>query len=186
VVTFILVRWLRKAARQTDNLVLEADALHYRTDVLTNGGILIALIIMRFTGFVMLDSIVALIMAAFIAYASLPLLGKGLNMLLDRALDAELVDRVRSIAANHSPLVNGVHEVRSRRSGDLHFVEFHLVFDEHTQLGVAHRVADEIEMRIRALKPVRWSVNIHLDPVDDSFRDHKMSQRVVEASPNSP
>jgi cation diffusion facilitator family transporter len=173
-VTFFLVRYLNRLSKLTGNLILESDALHYRTDLLTNGGILIALVIIKFTGWHPFDAIIALGLSVYIALAALPLLRKGLAQLLDRALDPELVDEIRRIAEGHSPLVNGMHELRTRKSGDLHFVEFHLVFNEDIPLGRAHRVADEIEARIRALKPLRWSINVHLDPVDDSHHDRRL------------
>ncbi len=174
-VTLALVAYLRRATRENRSLVLEADALHYRTDVLSNAAVLAAMIAIRFTGWQILDPLLALGVAAYIANASLPLIRKGSDMLLDRALPDAIVEKIRVIASTHSPLVNGVHEVKTRRSGNINFVEFHLVFDENIQLGGAHRVADEIEMRIRALEKSHWSINVHLDPVDDSKRDQRLA-----------
>jgi ferrous-iron efflux pump FieF len=105
--------------------------------------------------------------------AAWPLLRKGLDQLLDRALDPGLVERIRHLAASH-PQVNGVHEMRTRLAGDTYFVEFHLVLSESISLGKAHRISDAIENDIRALEQARWSINIHLDPVDDSHRDQKL------------
>lgn len=171
-----LTYYLRRMARKSRSLVLEADALHYRTDVWSNGAVLLGMLVIRLTGWQAADALIAGGIGLYIAWAALPLIRKGLDMLLDRALPEALADRILDIARTHSPLVNGVHELKTRRSGDINFVEFHLVFDEHIPLGSAHRVADEIEMRIRALEGTRWSVNIHLDPVDDSYRDRKMAE----------
>ena len=154
-------------------MILEADALHYRTDLLTGAGVLAALIAIRLTGWQILDPLVALGLSIYIAAASLPLLRKGLGQLLDRSLDPVLVERIRSVAESHA-MVNGVHEMRSRLAGDTYFVDFHLVLSESMTLGQAHRISDEIEDRIRALEPARWSINIHLDPVDDSRRDQRL------------
>jgi cation diffusion facilitator family transporter len=173
-VTLGLLVYLSKASRKSDSLVLEADTLHYRTDLFSNGAILAGMVAIRFTGWQAVDPILALAVSAYIVPASFPLIRKGLDMLLDRALPDSLTERITSIASGHSPLVNGVHELRTRRSGDVNFVEFHLVFDEGIALGEAHRVADEIEMRVRELDPGKWSVSIHLDPVDDSKRDQKL------------
>jgi ferrous-iron efflux pump FieF len=86
------------------------------------------------------------------------------------------VEKIRNIAESHSGKVNGVHELKTRRAGDTNFLEFHLVFDEDIKLREAHHIADEIEMRIRELEKSRWIINIHLDPVDDSHRDHKLGK----------
>jgi len=169
----LLVWFLRRMSRRTRSLVLEADALHYRTDVWSNGAVLAGMVVIRITGWQPADALIAGAIGVYIAAAAVPLIRKGLDMLLDHALPESLTADIGRIAATHSPLVNGVHEIRTRRSGDINFVDLHLVFDEEIPLGVAHRVSDEIENRIRALDDVRWSINIHLDPVDDSHKDRK-------------
>jgi ferrous-iron efflux pump FieF len=77
-----------------------------------------------------------------------------------------------------------VHELKTRRSGDTNLVEFHLVFDEDIRLREAHHIADEIEMRVRALEHTHWIINVHLDPVDDSWRDQKLAKRLVDQEPS--
>jgi ferrous-iron efflux pump FieF len=176
IVTAGLVAYLKKMGRESQSLIIRADTLHYQTDLLSNGGILLALVLVRFTGWAWLDPAIAIGVSLFVARAAVPLLRKGLDMLLDRALDAELVEKIRRIAESHSDRVSNVHELKTRRSGDTNLVEFHLVFDENIKLREAHRIADEIEMRVRDLEKARWIVNIHLDPVDDSFRDQKLAK----------
>ncbi len=175
-VTFLLVTYLRRVKVQTGSLIIEADALHYATDLLSNGGILLALVVIYFTGWTVLDPLIALVIAGYVLYSAAKLVHKGTQMLMDRSLEAELVEQIREIASTHSPLISGMHELKTRRAGDTHFVEFHLVFDEDITLGEAHGVADEIEMRIRTLRSARWVINIHLDPRDDSSRDRRLAK----------
>lgn len=175
VVTAALVAFLKKMARESPSLIIRADTLHYQTDLLSNAGILIALVLVRFTGWAWVDPAIAIGVSLFVARAALPLLRKGLDMLLDRALETDLVEKIRKIAETHSDRVSNVHELKTRRSGDANLVEFHLVFDENIRLREAHHIADEIEMRVRDLEKARWIINIHLDPVDDSFRDQKLA-----------
>lgn len=174
--TSALLAYLKKMGRESSNLIIEADTVHYRMDLLTNGSVLAALIAIRLTGWDWLDPAIAIVISLMVARAGLPLLRKGLAMLLDRALDDSLVDRIHAAATGHSRRVTGLHELKTRRSGDTLFVEFHLVFDEDIRLREAHRIADEIEMRIRDLEKAHWVINIHLDPVDDSFRDRKLAK----------
>ncbi len=171
-----LTAYLRHMGKKSRSLVLEADALHYRTDVWSSGAVLLGMIAIRLTGWQAADALIAAGIGLYIAWAALPLIRKGLDMLLDHALPDALAERILEIARAHSPLVNGVHELKTRRSGEVNFVELHLVFDEDIPLGRAHRIADEIELKIRALEKSKWSVNIHLDPVDDSHRDRKMAE----------
>jgi ferrous-iron efflux pump FieF len=173
-VTAALVAYLRSMSRRSQSLILRADTAHYRTDLLGNAGILAALALIRATGWGWLDPAIAI--SVFVARAALPLIRQGANMLMDRALDEGVVEKIRAIALTHSGRVTGCHELKTRRSGEAHFVEFHLVFDEEIRLREAHRISDEIEMRIRGLEKARWIINIHLDPVDDSRRDRKLAK----------
>ncbi|HLP40465.1 MAG TPA: cation diffusion facilitator family transporter [Fibrobacteria bacterium] len=174
--TTVLVLYLTRLARRTRSLVVEADLAHYRVDLISNGSVLLALGIIRLTGWDWIDPLVALAVSVLVARAALPVLRKGLHMLLDRALDPSMVERIRALAEGHNRRVNGVHEVKTRRAGDTNFVDMHIVFDESIRLLEAHRIADEIEAGIRGLEPVRWVINIHLDPVDDSFKDGRFGR----------
>lgn len=175
-ITFVLVMYLRRLSKQSESLIIKADTAHYEVDLISNLGILIALGLIHYTEWNWLDPIIAMGISLVVAKAAWPLLKQGLQMLLDRALDEKLVEQIRNIATNHSERVNGVHELKTRQSGDTHFVEFHLVFDEDIKLREAHHIADEIEMRIRKLFHGLWIINIHLDPVDDSHRDIKLAK----------
>jgi ferrous-iron efflux pump FieF len=176
VASIALVAYLNRAAAKTGNLVLEADALHYRTDVWSNAAILAGIVLIRLTGWTQADPLIAVGVGIYIAWAAIPLIRKSVDMLMDRALEETLVENIRLIASTHSPLAGDVHEMKTRRSGETNFVEFHLVLDEEIPLGRAHRIGDEIEMRIRALEKTRWVINIHLDPVNDSWRDRKLAE----------
>lgn len=178
--TFLLVRYLKRMSRESPSLVIQADTIHYGMDLLTNGGILVSLLVIRFTGWGWLDPAIAIVISLVVARAAVPLIRKGLYMVLDRALEDSLVERIRALAMRHNGRVTGLHELKTRRSGDTNFVEFHLVFDEDIKLREAHRIADEIEMLIRKLDKARWIINIHLDPVDDSRRDEKLAKSGYE------
>lgn len=175
IASILLVAFLKRTAAKTRNLVLEADAVHYQTDVWSNAAILCGIVLIRFTGWTQADPIIAFGVGIYIAAAAVPLIRKSVDMLMDRALPDALVERIREIAETHSPQAGDVHEMKTRRSGDVNFVDFHLVLDEHISLGEAHHIGDEIEMRIRALEKTRWVINIHLDPVNDSSRDRNLA-----------
>jgi ferrous-iron efflux pump FieF len=175
-VSFGLVTYLKRAYAKTRSLVLEADALHYRTDVWSNAAVLAGIVLIRFTGWSPVDPLIAFGVGLYIAWAAVPLIRKSVDMLMDRALPEPLVEQIRLIAETHSPLACDVHEMKTRRSGEVNFVEFHIVLDPDIALGQAHRIGDEIEMRIRALEKTRWVINIHLDPVNDSLRDRKLAE----------
>lgn len=76
IVTGILVLFLIRVAKKTKSLVIESDALHYQTDLFTNGGIIVGMIIIHFTGFSVIDAILGIIIALYIAYNAIDILKK--------------------------------------------------------------------------------------------------------------
>ncbi len=171
IVTIGLVWYLLRVAKATNNLVIKSDALHYKTDVLTNGGILISLGVIYLTDWGIVDSIVGGGIAIYIIYSAYQLLKEGVLMLLDRALDEEIVEKIKEIILKEE-LVSSYHYLKTRASGKSCFVDVHLVFNKQISLMEAHRTSDRIEFEISELDDdIDWIFSIHLDPVDDSDGD---------------
>lgn len=168
VVTGTLVVYLNRVAKMTDSLVIKSDALHYKTDVYTNAGILVSLAVIQFTGLGIIDGIIGGAIAVYIIYSAYGLIKEGLLMLMDRALEDEVVEQIIEII-NDQPLVSDFHFLKTRKSGRQNFVDVHLVFNPNISLVSAHSVSDVVEHRISHLdENAEWIFNIHLDPVDDS------------------
>ena len=168
ILTIALVMFLNFVARKTDNMVIKADALHYKTDIFSNGVILISLVIIQLTDFYLIDSIMGVIISVYIIYSAYEIIKDGVYMLLDAALDEEIVKSIKNIIDEESA-VNDYHFLKTRKSGNTNFVDVHLVFDTDISLLEAHRAADRVEDNIRELsKSDEWVINTHLDPYDDS------------------
>lgn len=167
IITTILVFYLNKIAKQTNSMVIRADALHYKTDVFSNMAVLISLILVYFFKYEIIDIIVGSGIAIYIIYSSYELIKDGVLILLDKAVDSEIVDKIKEIIEK-SQRVNTYHLLKTREAGNQTFVEVHLVFDCLITLMEAHRVSDKIEMKIKELDEKRdWIINIHMDPYDD-------------------
>jgi len=167
-ITVFLVMYLNKVAKKTGSMVIKADALHYKTDVYTNAAVLVSLVLVNFTGFEIIDVIVGSAIALFIIYSAYELIHDGILVLLDRAVDDDIVLEIEKII-NNNERVNAHHLLKTREAGHQTFVEVHLVFDCVITLMDAHRASDDIERRIRELDNQRdWIINIHMDPYDDS------------------
>ena len=167
VITISLVIFLNKVAKKTNSMVIKADALHYKTDVFSNAAVLISLVLVSFTGWELIDVFVGGGIAIYIIYSAYELIHEGVLVLLDRAVDEELVDKIKKIITNNEK-VNAYHLLKTREAGNQTFVEVHLVFDCLITLMDAHRVSDSIEMKIKKLDKKReWIINIHMDPYDD-------------------
>ncbi|MEF3191215.1 MAG: cation diffusion facilitator family transporter [Campylobacterales bacterium] len=170
VITLALVLFLDYVARKTGNLVVQADALHYKSDLFSNTGILASLAVIWATGADWLDPLIAIVIALYIIYSAYGIIKEGILMLMDRALDEELVEEIKRVIMSASPRIKSYHYLRTRRSGNTYIVDVHLVFDESISLLEAHHAGDLIEERIKALRnDAAWIVTIHLDPKDDSM-----------------
>lgn len=168
IITILLVTYLNKTAKDTNNMVIKADALHYKTDVYSNIAVLISLIGVYFTHNELIDIIVGAGISIYIVYSAYGLIKDGVLVLLDRALDDEIIENINNILASETD-ISDFHFLKTRTAGNVNFADVHLVFDCVITLLDAHRISDRIEDKIVALdKSKEWVINIHLDPYDDS------------------
>ncbi|MBF7044987.1 cation transporter [Campylobacter volucris] len=168
VVTFILVLFLSYVAKKTQSLIVESDCLHYKSDVLTNFFTLLALVIIYFTQFYIIDAIFGILVSFYIAFSSFKIIKKSLEFLMDKALDKEVVDWIQVCIQKHPEIIS-FHQLKTRQSPDKKYLSVHLVFCPIISLLNAHKIADDIEDEIRKnYKDDKWDIQIHLDPYDDS------------------
>lgn len=163
VLTALLLLIQRRAIRQTQSTAIRADALHYATDLLTNLSVIIALLLSNY-GWAWADSVMAISVAAYIFYSAGRIGYEAVQQLLDRELGAEVQAQILAIA-RRPPEVQGIHDLRTRQSGQVQFVQLHLELDGGLSLQSAHAIADRVEREIRALLPDA-EIIIHQDPSD--------------------
>ena len=167
IITYLLVKYLLKIARETDNLVIKADALHYKTDLWSNAAVLVALGLVFMTGMDAIDAIFGLGIGLYIIYSAYEIVKEGIEILLDRALDADMVENISQIISDHSEITS-YHWLKTRTDGTTNFVEFHMVLRPNMLLLEAHRIADQIEDQIFLLDTnKKWVITPHFDPYDD-------------------
>ncbi|WP_206732224.1 cation diffusion facilitator family transporter [Halarcobacter mediterraneus] len=173
IITISLVLFLNKTAKETNSMIIKADALHYKTDVYTNIAVFVSLLLVTFTGFEIVDVIVGGAISIFIIYSAFELIKTGILELLDKAVDESIVEDIIKIIKEEER-VNTFHLLKTREAANKIFVEVHLVFDCLITLMEAHRVSDKVEEKIKNLdKNKQWEINIHLDPYDDLEIDHQ-------------
>ena len=179
VVTWFLVRYLLNVAEKTDNIVIKADALHYKTDLWSNAAVLVALGLVALTGIDGIDAVFGLGIGVYIIYSAYEIIVEGIEILLDKALEGETVARIGEIISGH-PEVTSYHWLRTRTDGTTNFVEFHMVLRPNMLLIEAHRIAEEIEDRIMMLDGnKRWVITPHFDPYDDE----EMNEALLHGKP---
>ncbi len=166
-ITYLLVQYLMKIAKNTQSIVIKADALHYKTDLWSNAAVLLSLILVYITDIHSIDALFGLAIGAYIIYSAYEIIVEGIAILLDRALDGEIVARIGEIISNHKE-VTSYHWLKTRTDGSTNFIEFHMVLRPNMLLLEAHRIADEVEDKIMALEPnKKWVITPHFDPYDD-------------------
>lgn len=169
VITIALVTFLNYVAKKTRSMVVKSDALHYKTDVLSNGAILISLVLIQVTDFGLIDSIMGIVISIYIIYSAYQIIKDGVYTLLDVALDDEIVEGIRSIILEEKE-ISDFHYLKTRKSGNTNFVDVHLVFSPGISLLKSHHAGDRIEEKIKELiLDEEWVINAHLDPYDDSI-----------------
>ncbi|QCR10002.1 CDF family cation-efflux transporter FieF [Brenneria rubrifaciens] len=160
--TLLLVSFQRWVVKRTHSQAVRADMLHYQSDLLMNGAILVALAL-SWKGITRADALFALGIGVYILYSALRMGYEAVQTLLDHALpDAERNMIVRIVS--NWPGIRGAHDLRTRRSGQTRFIQLHLEMDDALPLVQSHQIADDIEQAL--LKQFPGSdIIIHLDPV---------------------
>ena len=173
--TGALVLLQRQVVKQTKSTAIEADSLHYTSDLLMNLGVIIALVLATY-GHYGADPYLALSIGAYVIYSAWDIAKTAFDLLLDHELSDEQRQRITQMAITH-PLVLGMHDLRTRQSGHMQFIQLHLELQDRMLLIQAHDVADEIELRILQLFPYA-DVIIHLDPVSIADKEvHAKTER---------
>ena len=162
VATLALLRFQRYVIRKTDSTAIKADALHYRTDLLVNGSVIVALWL-SVQGWAGFDALFAIGIAIYILYSAWEIVKQAFDHLMDRELPNAQRDKIIGIANLHEA-VHGIHDLRSRRAGTATFIQLHLELDDDLTLLQAHKISDEVEASLQVVYPGA-EIIIHIDPV---------------------
>lgn len=173
IVAFILLR----AGLRLRSITLRADANHLFTDVWTSGGVVLGIILVKATGWLILDPIIALVVAANIVWAGLRLLRETSSGLLDAALPKEDMDVIKSILDKYQPQGIQFHALRTRLAGTRRFVSFHVLVPGAWTVLQGHDLCEAIELAIIQALP-GTNVTTHLEPLEDpaSWNDRELDR----------
>tara|TARA_R110000796_G_scaffold63377_17_gene146793 strand:- start:5370 stop:6254 length:885 start_codon:yes stop_codon:yes gene_type:complete len=152
----------RHVIQRTGSTAIRADSLHYRSDLLLNSSIIVALLLAAY-GIQRADAFFGLAIALFIAYSAIQIGRDAVQILMDRELSDEVRDEALSLARAVEGVVN-VHDFRSRQSGHDWFMQMHVEIPAQTPLLEAHDLGERVRARIIQRFP-QADVLIHTDPV---------------------
>ncbi len=164
IVINVLISWyLVKVSRDTDSLVLEAEAHHLFSDVLSSCAVLVGLIAVRLTGLNILDPIAALLVALLILKVGYDTLRRSFGGLIDVRLPKAEEDEIMSCIMEHGGQIVAFHELRTRKAGSQRFIDLHLVMPKNASVEEAHLMCDHLEQDIEN-RLQYTSVTIHVEP----------------------
>lgn len=159
---FVMLR----AARAHRSITLEADAKHLFTDVWTTGGVLIGVTAVYFTGWLVLDPLIAMAVAIHILWTGWHLMSRSFDGLMDRAFPDEDIAKITSVLDELRKQGFDYHALRTRQSGAHGFVDVHVLVPGKTSVQAGHDLVEKLEREIIARLP-HVEVLIHLEPIED-------------------
>lgn len=161
--TLGLLAFQRHVVRVTGSTAIRADSLHYRSDLLLNSGILLALVLAGY-GWDHLDAVFGVLIALYIFWSALGILREACSVLMDQELDPAVAEDMHRLACA-VPGVIGCHDLRTRMSGTRWFVQLHLELPGELSLARAHDLCEAVEQAIERAYP-KAEVLVHPDPQD--------------------
>ena len=159
--TMLLLAFQRHVIKKTNSTAIRADALHYRTDLMVNGSVIVALLLAN-AGWPGFDGLFAGAIAIYILFSAREIIVTSYDHLMDRELPDEDRQKIKALVMQH-PKARGLHDLRSRHSGTMTFIQLHLELDGDLSLMAAHKISDEVERSIVNAFPGS-EILIHIDP----------------------
>jgi cation diffusion facilitator family transporter len=178
VINLLAARELLKAGRAYNSITLEADAKHLMTDVWTSVGVILGVGMAWVTGWLWLDPVLALLVAANIVWTGWQLLQRSASGLMDEAIPKEQIEAVESVLAKYGRQGLGFHALRTRQAGRQAFISLHVLVPGGWSVQHGHDLVEQIEADIRAIVPFS-NLTTHLEPLEDPV---SLADQVLERS----
>lgn len=165
ILNIIVSSLLFRVAKETNSISLYADGEHLRTDVYSSLGVLVGLILIKITGYSILDPIIAILVAVIIFRAGYSISKRATGNLLDHSLPDENINNIKKIIQNCSANVTlKLNSIKARQVGPTKDIDLILQFNGKTSICECHKICDEIEKQICILYP-NCSISIHSEPI---------------------
>jgi ferrous-iron efflux pump FieF len=162
VTTLALLAYQRRVIAKTGSVAIQADHVHYQTDLLLNGAVIAALALDQYAGLTGADPVFGIVIAVWLLFGAWRASSRAVDQLMDKEWPEEKRGRFVEVASRH-PALRGIHDLRTRTSGSRDFVQFHVWVDADMTVAAAHDVMDEVEQWLGQEFP-GTEILIHLDP----------------------
>ncbi len=177
VINYATSRTLMAAGKQHNSITLEADAHHLMTDVWTSAGVIAGVALVSLTGWLWLDPVIALLVAANIVWTGYQLMSRSAAGLMDISLPADKLAKIEALLAGYREQELEFHALRTRQAGGRAFVTLHVLVPGQWTVQHGHDWAERIEEDIRKALPYTH-ITTHLEPLEDpaSMNDQELDR----------
>ena len=176
--TVALISYQRHVVKRTGSLAIGTDRLHYSSDLMLNGSVIVALALDQLAGLTGADAIFGVLIACWLLWGAWSASSHALDQLMDREWPDELRARVLA-AAKEYPELAGLHDLRTRTSGTHQFAQFHVWVPGDWTVQEAHDRLDRVEEQLQERFP-GTEILIHVDPQGQTDRETLLSQEITE------
>jgi ferrous-iron efflux pump FieF len=178
VLTVALISYQRHVVRRTGSLAIGTDRLHYSSDLMLNGSVIVALVLDQFAGLTGSDAVFGLLIALWLAWGAWKASSHALDQLMDREWPDERRERFLA-ATKEYPELAGLHDLRTRSSGTHYFAQFHVWVPAEWTVQEAHDRLDRVEEQLQQRFP-DTEILIHVDPEGQTDRETLLPQEITE------
>ena len=176
--TLLLIFYQRYVVARTGSVAIATDRVHYQSDLLLNGSVIVALVLDQYLDWVGADAVFGLVIAAWLLFGAWRASSRAIDQLMDREWPEDQRAAFVAAAAEH-PELDGLHDLRTRTSGSNHFVQFHVWVPGDWTVRHAHDQLDVVEEALQRRFP-GTEILIHLDPEGHTDRETMLSSTITE------
>jgi ferrous-iron efflux pump FieF len=180
VFTFGLLWYQRQVIERTGSVAIKTDNIHYKSDLFLNLTVIIALVLDQAVHVGGADAIFGIGIALWLLWGAWRASSEAVNQLMDREWPEDERQQFLDAAARY-PELQGLHDLRTRKSGTLRFVQFHVWVPANWTVQQAHDRLDRVEEELQSLFPTT-EILIHVDPEGQTDRETLLPQEITEQS----
>lgn len=167
--------------KKRKSLLLEADGKHLMTDVWTSAGVIAGVLIVKLTGFLILDPVIAVLVALNIIWTGFTLIKRSANGLMDASITEEELKKVKHYLDGLKTDTIEYHSLMTRQAGQRKFISLHLLVPGEWSVQQGHDFAEKIEESIEDMFSEPVTVSSHIEPIEDpaSMRDIGIDRKKI-------
>ena len=176
--TFLLLWYQRRVIASTGSVAIKTDNVHYKSDLMLNGSVIVALVLEQALHLTGADAVFGILIALWLLWGAYRASHESVAQLMDREWPED--ERQAFLAAARGyPELQGLHDLRTRKSGTLRFVQFHVWVPADWTVQEAHDRLDAVEEELQQRFP-GTEILIHVDPEGQTDRETLLPQEITE------